>query len=76
MTALEDEKTALADSSPKQLNRFRRFLDSLPGTAREYSAAKDQEPCRRARYRRNFPLPLRWSGNPLLRAKQAVGRTC
>jgi glycosyltransferase involved in cell wall biosynthesis len=44
MTALEHEKTALADSSPKQLNQFRRFLDSLPGTARKYRRPKTKNP--------------------------------
>jgi len=44
MTALEDEKTALADSSPRQLSRLRRFLDSLPGTQREYLAPKTKNP--------------------------------
>jgi len=44
MTALEDEKTALADSSTRQLSRLRRFLDSLPGTPREYPGPKIKAP--------------------------------
>src|SRR5690349_16069881 len=43
MKALEDE-TALADSSPRQLSRVRRFLDSLPGTVREYRRPKTENP--------------------------------
>ena len=44
MTALEQKKTALADSSTRQLSRLRRFLDSLPNTPREDPGPKIKAP--------------------------------
>ena len=44
MTALEQKKTALADSSTRQLSRHRRFLDSLPNTPRGDSGPKIKAP--------------------------------
>ena len=44
MTALGQKKTALADSSTRQLSRLRRFLDSLPNTPRGDSGPKIKAP--------------------------------